>query len=184
MTTGTILPRRIENPVQGDVAIFLETSEESGGERSLFALEVEPGGHVTPHLHQTYAEHFVVREGRLTVTIGESRHELSPGEEALVSPGALHSWCNDGSERAVADVELRPGHPGFEKSLRVAYGLAADGRALSNGLPRNPLHTVLLLAWAEARLPAAYAAVAPGLGALAWLARRLGVERDLERRYL
>ena len=30
--------RRIVNPVQGDAVTFLETSEESGGERSLGAL--------------------------------------------------------------------------------------------------------------------------------------------------
>lgn len=184
MSNGTILPRRIKNPVQGDVAVFLETSAESGGERSLLALEVEPGGHVTPHLHMTYAEHFVVREGRLTVTVGGVRHELGPGEEALVDPGALHAWSNETSERAVADIELRPGQPGFERTLRVAYGLAADGRTRPDGVPRNPLYTALLLDWAEMRLPGVQGALAPVMRALARFARLAGIERELQRRYL
>ena len=58
--TDAVPRRRIVNLVQGDAVTVLESSEESGGERSL-------------------------------------------------------------------------------ASLRVAYGLAADGRVLSNGMPRNPL---------------------------------------------
>ncbi len=45
MTTGTTTPagaRRIDNPVQDDVVTFLETSEESGGERTLAELDVAP----------------------------------------------------------------------------------------------------------------------------------------------
>ena len=38
----------------------------------------------------------------------------------------LESSEESGGERSLA-------------SLRVAYGLAADGRVLSNGMPRNPL---------------------------------------------
>jgi mannose-6-phosphate isomerase-like protein (cupin superfamily) len=83
--------RRIYNPVQRDAATFLETSEESGGERTLAELEVAPGGRVTPHYHLTYAEHFRAREGRLTVRVGDARHELEPGEEAVAPPGTLHA---------------------------------------------------------------------------------------------
>ncbi len=141
MSTRALRPRRIENPVQGDAVTFLETSAESGGERSLMALEVRPGGKVTPHFHLTYSEHFFVREGRLTVEVGEARHELGPGDDVAVARGARHAWRNEGSEPVMADLELRPGHDRFEDSLRMVYGLAADGRVMANGLPRNPLHT-------------------------------------------
>jgi mannose-6-phosphate isomerase-like protein (cupin superfamily) len=176
--------RRFYNPHQRDAATFLETSEESGGERTLIALEVAPGGKVTPHHHLTYAERFRVREGRLTVSVGDARYELSAGDEAVAPPGSLHEWSNQDSDLVVADVELRPGHPGFEKALRVAYGLAADGLVLANGMPRNPLHAALLLEWGEAGLPGAYGVLERGLGVLARVARALGVDRRLERRYL
>ena len=84
-------PRRIFNPVQRDAATFLETSEESGGARTLAELEVAPGGKVTPHYHLTYSERFKVLEGQLTVEIDGVRHELGPGDEAVAAPRSLHA---------------------------------------------------------------------------------------------
>jgi mannose-6-phosphate isomerase-like protein (cupin superfamily) len=177
-------PRRIYNPVQRDAATFLETSEETGGTRTLVELEVAPGGKVTPHYHLTYSEHFKVIEGRLTVEIDGVRHELEPGDEGVAAAGRLHAWSNPGAARSVAHVELRPGSPGFEKALRVVYGLAADGLVRGNGVPRNPLHAALVLEMGELRLPGAYAPLQRVLGLLARVARRRGIDRELERRYL
>jgi mannose-6-phosphate isomerase-like protein (cupin superfamily) len=176
--------QRIYNPAQRDAATFLETSEETGGERTLAELEVAPGGKVTPHYHLAYSERFTVLEGRLIVEIDGVRHELGVGDQAVAAPGSLHAWSNPGQERSVAHVELRPGSPGFENGLRVVYGLAADGLVLKNGVPRNPLHTALMLEMGEVRLPGAYAALGRILGLLAHLARWRGIDRELERRYL
>jgi len=175
--------RRIVNPVQGDAFTFIETSEESGGKRSLGEIEVAPGGKVTPHFHRSYTERFAVLKGRLNLMIDGEQLTLEPGEEATVPIGALHAWSNAGAEPVVAQVELRPGQPGFETSLRVAYGLAAEGRALRNGMPRNPLHAALLLEWGDGRLPGVYAVLEHGLRLLARLARAIGVDRRLRQRY-
>jgi mannose-6-phosphate isomerase-like protein (cupin superfamily) len=175
---------RICNPVQRDAATFLETSEETGGARTLAELEVAPGGKVTPHYHLTYSERFKVLEGRLTVEIDGVRHELGPGNEVVAAVRSVHAWSNPGEDRSVAEVELRPGSPGFEKGLRVAYGLAADGLVLKNGVLRNPLHAALVLQMGEVRLPGVYAALERVMGLLALVARWRGVERELERRYL
>jgi len=186
MTANTIdgRPRRIYNPVQRDAITFLETSEETNGERTLAELEISPGGKVTPHFHLTYSERFSVLEGRLTVDIDGVRHELGPSDEAVAAPGTLHAWSNPSAERSIARVELRPGSPGFEKALRIAYGLAADGLVLKNGMPRNPLHAALVLDMGEGRLPGAYATLERVLRLLARVARRRGVDRELERRYV
>lgn len=176
--------QRIYNPVQRDAVTFLETSEETGGERTLAELEIAPGGKVTPHYHLAYSERFTVLEGRLIVEIDGVRHELGPGDQAVAAPGSLHAWSNPGQQRSVAHVELRPGSPGFERSLRIVYGLAADGLVLKNGVPRNPLHAALLLEMGEVRLPGAYAALERVMALLARLARRRGIDRELERRYL
>jgi quercetin dioxygenase-like cupin family protein len=178
------LPRRIYNPVQRDAATFLETSEETGGARTLAELEVAPGGKVTPHYHLTYSERFKVLEGKLTVEVDGLRHELEPGDEVVAHPRSLHAWSNPGTERSIALIELRPGSPGFEKALRITYGLAADGRVRKNGVPRSPLHLALLLEMGELRLPGAFAALERVLGLLARIARARGVDRELERRYL
>ncbi len=174
---------RIYNPVQDDAVTFLVTSEESGGERSLAELDVAPGGKVTPHFHLSYTERFAVIQGELTVQVGDVRHVLSRGEELTVPIGSLHSWRNESPERTVAELELRPGQPGFETSLRVIYGLAADGKVLKNGLPRNPLHAALLLEWGETRLPGAFALLERGLRLLARVARLARIDRKLVARY-
>ncbi len=101
--------RRIFNPIQNDAVTFLETSEESGGIRTLAELDVAPGGKVTPHFHLGYTESFHVTEGRLRVTIGDGELTLGPGEAATVPAGILHAWANASDERTVAQVELRPG---------------------------------------------------------------------------
>lgn len=175
--------RRIVNPVQDDAVTFLQTSAESGGERSLAELDVAPGGKVTPHYHVDYTERFRVLRGRLSVQLRERRVVLGPGEELTVPIGALHAWTNDGDDRAVAEIELRPGQPGFETSLRVVYGLAADGQVLKSGVPRNPLYAALLLDWGGVRLPGVYAVLERGLRLLASLARRAGIDRRLRERY-
>jgi quercetin dioxygenase-like cupin family protein len=177
-------PRRIYNPVQRDAVTFLETSEESGGARTLAELEVAPGGKVTPHYHLTYSERFTVLEGQLSVDIDGVRSELAAGDEAVAAPGNLHAWSNPGAKRSVVHIELRPGSPGFEKALRVTYGLAADGLVLKTGVPRNPLHAALVLEIGEVRLPGAYALLERVLGLLARVARWRGIDRELERRYL
>ena len=178
------LPRRIVNPHQGNIATFLQTSQESGGKRTLLELEIAPGGRVTPHYHLSYAEHFRGREGRITLRVGDEKRTLGPGEEALARRGQLRAWRNETAEPAVVRVELRPGHAEFEKSLRVAYGLAADGLVRANGMPRNLLHAALLLEWGDGRLPRAYRLLEPVLGLMAAAARRRGIDRELERRYL
>ena len=175
--------RRIYNPVQDDAVTFLETSEESGGERSLAELDVAPGGKVTPHFHLGFTEHFAVIHGQLTVQVGDVHSVLGPGEELTVPIGSVHAWRNVSAERTLAQLELRPGQPGFETALRVIYGLAADGKVLKNGLPRNPLHAALLLEWGETRLPGRFAILERGLRLLARVARRAGVDRRLTARY-
>jgi quercetin dioxygenase-like cupin family protein len=184
MTRIDIAPhRRIVNPVQGDAVTFLETSEESGGVRSLGELEVAPGGKVAPHYHRSYSEHFKVTSGHLTVMVDGEDRILGPGEEAIVPAGTLHGWSNTSGETAVAEVELRPGQPGFERSLQVAYGLARDGKVLKNGMPRNPLHLALLLDWGDGRKAGVLAVMGPVFRLLAALARALGIDRRLIARY-
>lgn len=175
--------RRIHNPVQRDVVTFLETSEETGGVRTLLELEVAPGGRADAHQHLISTEYLAVHRGQLTVRVDGAAVRLGPGDEAIVPAGADHSWANDSADRAVAVVELRPGHPGFEKAMRVAYGLAADGRVTSRGRPRNPLHTALLVHWNDGRLSGAPASLARPMALLARLARARGIDRALERRY-
>jgi hypothetical protein len=123
-----------------------------------------------------------VLEGRLTVVVDGAERELAPGQDTTAPVMSLHNFANSTGERTVFRNELRPGHPGFEKAIRVAYRLAADGRTNSRAIPRNPLHTALILTWSDMLLPGPLGA-RPVLRLLSALARVLGVDHSLERRY-
>lgn len=175
--------RRIYHPIQKDYATFLETSEESGGARTLIEIEVALGGGTTPHYHLTYAEHFEVISGALQVMVGGETRTLTAGEKAVAPKNTLHNFHNATDGPTTFLVELRPGSSGFEKALRVAYGLASDGLSNSKGLPKNLYHTALLFEWGEGRLPGIFALLEPVFGLLARRARHKGIDRELEERY-
>src|SRR3954467_10774008 len=118
MSSISVASRRIYNPIQKDAAIFRETSEESGGTRTLIQIELAPGGGNAPHRHMTYAEHFEVLEGRLVGMLEGGRHGLQPGDAAVAPAGALHNFRNPTDDTVVFRVELRPGHRGFERALQ------------------------------------------------------------------
>lgn len=179
----TIGKRRIYNPVQKDYATFLETSEQSGGERTLIEIEVAPGGGTPPHFHKTYDEHFEVLHGTLQVTVNKETHVLFPGQKATAPRNTLHNFHNATEKPTTFLVEFQPGHAGFEKALQVAYGLASDGLSSANGLPKNPYHTALLFEWGEGRMPGIFTVMQPLMQLLAKRARRKGIDKELEARY-
>jgi quercetin dioxygenase-like cupin family protein len=104
-------PPRAENPAQGHAVAFFETSDDGGG-RTLMELEVAPGGWTGTHAHRAYDETFTCVEGCLRVIVAGFPYELRPGQEVTVAAGIAHSWSSDQARRALALVELRPGHAG------------------------------------------------------------------------
>jgi quercetin dioxygenase-like cupin family protein len=184
MSTSTTISRRFYNPVQRDAAIFLETSEESNGTRTLAQVELAPGGGNAPHRHMSYAEHFEVLEGRLTVMLDGAEHVLIPGDTAVAPAGALHCFKNPTGETVVFRVELRPGHRGFERAIQAAYGLAEAGRVRADGTPKNLFELAVLAEWSDIRISGPLAVLQPVFGLLAAIARRRGVDRELARRYV
>ena len=122
--------------------------------------------------------------GRVVVEVDGVKQELDEGDEATAPPESLHCFHNTSRDRAVFEIELRPGHEGFEKSLRVGYALEADGLTNKKAIPKNPMHMAVLLEWSETRLPGIYTLLEQPLRLLARVAHRYGVDRGLERRYL
>ena len=176
--------RTIYNPIQKDYVTFLETTEESGGQRTRGLLEIAPGGKVLPHYHLTYAETFVVQSGILNVRVGEKELTLEKGESVTVAPGVLHAWYNLQPYTIAVDLIIEPGHAGFEQALQAGYGLARDGHTRPDGTPKNLLHLALMLDMADIRLPGM-------TGRFSWLFRLLarfaywqGREKDFEKYYL
>jgi quercetin dioxygenase-like cupin family protein len=175
--------RRYYHPIQKNYATFLKTSEETGGEYTLIEIELAPGGGNTAHYHKTYDEHFEVLEGTLEVLVGKETHTLRPGQKAIAKKNVQHRFRNTTEEPAKFLVTLRPGHSGFEKAIKAAYGLASDGHACADGTPRNLYHMGVLLEWSDMRLPGVFTVAEPLFRLLAKRARRKGIDKELEAKY-
>jgi quercetin dioxygenase-like cupin family protein len=180
---ATVATRSFYHPIQRDRATFLETSEESGGERTLLELEVAPGGGNVLHRHDSFCERFEAIDGELTVQVDGRDVRLAPGDAATAPIGSLHRFRNETDAPVTAHIELRPGHLGFERAIQIAYGLAGDGLAAKNGGPRNLVQLAILGAMADSRMSGAMRILEPVFGLLARWGRRTGVERELIARY-
>ena len=195
--------RRYYNPLQKDYVTFLETSEETGGERTLIEVEVAPGGGTDLHYHLTDDEHFEVLEGTLELRIGEAPLFLRPGDKATAYKTVTHYFRNPTNGPTRFLTELRPGSSGFEKMLKVGYGLAGD---VANGASRNHhmavtlsatqrpyfistptlpnlYHIALLLDWGDVHPAKGPLSFGPLLRFLVKRARRKGIARELEEKY-
>lgn len=94
-------------PATGEHFRFL--SAPSDPEVFAFEFMVDPGGGVfEAHRHVAQSEVFRCTSGALTVTVDGSVQVLGPGDEVVVSPGALHAMTNAGEVPAVCHVEYRP----------------------------------------------------------------------------
>lgn len=180
LTHGT--DRRFYNPVQRDTVTFLETVEETG--RTYVEVELAPGGANPKHRHGSYAEHFEVLDGQLTVHLNGVDHVLAAGERAVAEIGSVHNFANRSDRPVRFRVELRPGHRGFERTIQVGYGLAADGQVRKDGTPKSPTHLALMSVWGDMQIVGPLAALNPLLALLVRRAERNGTARELAQRYV
>jgi quercetin dioxygenase-like cupin family protein len=172
--------RTIDNPVTRERITFLETAEETGGQRAVLELTLAPGGAVKPHAHLAQ-ERFVCMAGRLTVGLDGRMVTLQSGDEATVVPDVLHELRNETDEPTKVRVTATP-HGDIEAGLRTAFGLARDGRIPENGPPRDLLVFALLAKRAGLYLPPLPRWLYwPLMGGLAALGQATGAEKVIAR---
>jgi mannose-6-phosphate isomerase-like protein (cupin superfamily) len=173
--------RVIANPVIGDRVAFLKTAEETEGEYLLLKVELAPHGGNAMHYHLTFTEAFEVLEGWLNIDLGGRHLVLGPSEKALVPIRAHHRFYSTSDEPVTFTVEIRPARR-MEEALRVAYGLARDGKTNAKSVPRNILQLALLYELGESYLAGMPLFLQRALfGSLAKVARWRGVERSFEK---
>ena len=181
------MKRVITNPIFDDEVRFVQTAEESGGEVTELEIRLQPGGGNELHFHETYEEVFTAVEGALGVRLGKNGEEqvLAPGESITVKRGQVHAFFNPGDEEILFKVELKPGHTGFEHSLRIMYGLAHDGMVNDQGMPTNPKHLGVIAHLSEMGSPKLLLRLTQPI--LLWVGRRAakdGTLEDLRQRYI
>ncbi|WP_276955114.1 cupin domain-containing protein [Allomeiothermus silvanus] len=180
--TATQQPRTITNKVIKDRVTFLQRTDGKGSP-TVLEIELAPGGGNFPHIHTTYDETFTAVRGTLGLRVGGKELRLEPGESTTAQRGTVHNFFNPSQESVTFRVELTPGHRGFEGSLIIGYGLADDGLTDAKSIPKNLVHTALLLEMSDMRFPGLMGLLMPVLRLMAAYARGRGVEQELLRKY-
>ena len=85
-----------------------------------------------------------MRQGRLTVVAGQIEYVMEVGQSLIVPRETAHTFKNSHDEPVVFRVRLTPPRE-FEASVRVHYGLMADGLTDDKGVPKNLYHVALIL---------------------------------------
>jgi len=176
--------RKIYNPVQKDSVVFLKTSAETNGECTLVEVELADGGGVGLHYHKTYSEKFDCMEGEVQVGLGKKVLSLQPGQWATAEPNVNHFFRNRSGSPCKFRVELRPASVGFEQSLQIGYGLAADGLCDRKGFPKSKLALAWLFNISESNLPGWMSIFEFILRRQAKKARATGIDRVLTDKYV
>jgi mannose-6-phosphate isomerase-like protein (cupin superfamily) len=133
------------NPIFKDRATLLKSLDETGGAYMLAELIVYPGGGNFMHTHRAFEETFTSVKGTLGVVLNNKKFHLKPGDSVTVPLHAPHHFFNDSTEPVTCHIKFKPGHEGFVQGIAIGYGLAADGKTNSKGIPKNFMHLALLI---------------------------------------
>ena len=178
------MKRIIVNPIIKDTVTFLQTSEESGGKISEADITLMPGGSNPLHYHKTYSETFTAIEGELGLKLGRRDIKiLSTGESYTAKPMSLHSFFNPTNKEIKFNVKLIPGHAGFENSLRILYGMAADGLTNNKSIPKSLKHTAIIVCMSDMNVPGLLTLLYPLLKRISNKAKTTGEEQKLIDKY-
>jgi quercetin dioxygenase-like cupin family protein len=174
----------IRNNHTGETITMLVSEEDNSGARQLYQALVPPRTQGPPrHYHPAFVETFSVIEGMLDVYLGRERRHilLKPGESVAVPIGQLHTFGNERDEPAVITVETQPAG-GVARGFQLAYGVANDGRAAEDGLPKSLLIRMLFIRTCGGFVPGVPLFLQRVvLGTAALLAKITGVEKSLRK---
>ena len=140
---------KIVNPVIGEEVIFLTTSKQSNGEKTIMEVTIGPKGGNPLHYHKRFSETFNVIEGELSIQVATEKMKLKVGDKATAPMNTNHRFYNTSGKPVRFTVELKPASEGFENVLRIAFGLAQDGKAGPNGMPKSFVHNGILMNMGE-----------------------------------
>jgi mannose-6-phosphate isomerase-like protein (cupin superfamily) len=163
-----------ENPVTGERMVFNKTAHETDGTvlDIEFFVKANTGKGLAAHFHPYFAERAEIIEGSAHYIVGKVELAASAGDMVMLPEDVshIHPW-NTGNgvlhwrkitQLDKPDMQMLLASASFFESL---YALAQQGKVGKNGLPKNPLQTVVLL---QALEPSAYVAGLP-----IWLQRPL-----------
>jgi quercetin dioxygenase-like cupin family protein len=114
--------RSYKSPI--DEITVLLTGEQTGGALFMAEATVPPGCGNPPHIHDREDETFYLRQGTLTIQVGDKTLIASPGDLVQLPRGVMHCFQNTGNVSAKVLVVAEPA--GLEKFFQEAFYPAAD----------------------------------------------------------
>jgi mannose-6-phosphate isomerase-like protein (cupin superfamily) len=174
--------RTIVNAFTGEQITFLKTSQETNGKYILIKVYLPSHSEGPPlHYHLAFDELFEVIEGELTVQVGVEKSILREQEQLLVEKEVHHRFSNESDQPVTFFVTLTPGSQ-FEESMRIGYGLIADGKTNKKGIPKNIFHLAMLLKMQDTNLADMPSFVQKVIfGNAASIGKRMGMDKSLEK---
>jgi quercetin dioxygenase-like cupin family protein len=130
--SGVVLRRSGEGKAlaMGPARAVIKAGQDDGGGRlALMDTRLEPGfpGPVA-HRHRRMVDSFYVLEGELSVTLGDSTQQVTPGTYVVIPPGAVHTFSNRSSGPVRAVNLMVPG--GLERYLEEVAAALQPGRPM------------------------------------------------------
>lgn len=92
----------------GDLRIVLGPKNAGTSAGLLVIAEIEPGAHIREHYHPYSEELVLLEEGRMSVTMDNTTHEVEAGHAFVIPRGTRHRMTNIGTERLRAVLNLGP----------------------------------------------------------------------------
>ncbi len=179
----TSLPATITNPIIGDQVTFLETAASTDGQYCLLKVVLAPGGGNGLHFHTDFTEEFEVLKGTLGLKSNKRTYLLKEGDTALVQRREVHHFYNYSNAEPVIFLTRIVPALDFESMLRIAYGLANEGKTNKKGMP-GLLPLAVMFIKGGSYLPGIPLVVQKSFfGFLAYMAKITGHARRLERYY-
>ncbi len=119
----------ITNPTSGDVYEFIETGDDTRGERVVMKAVIHTRGILVPkHIHIYQDESFEILSGKLTILSEDKEIELSKGEKITLPKNKAHNHYNK-EESPVSYIHTVSPALDFDYLIENLVGLAADGKS-------------------------------------------------------
>jgi mannose-6-phosphate isomerase-like protein (cupin superfamily) len=173
----------IENPIIGDRVTFVNTAEETNGEKTILEILLAPKGGNVLHYHTHFTETFTVIDGELKYQLGKEVFTLNPGQSATIPLYAQHRFFSTSEKPTKFLCELKPGSRNFENALRIAYGLARDGKCNNKAVPKKISYLAILFEMSQSYLVGFFSLIQPIFKFAAARARKKGIEKGLLDKY-
>jgi mannose-6-phosphate isomerase-like protein (cupin superfamily) len=168
----------------GESLTLLADGKGAGQPAQRYRVVLPPGrAGPPPHYHVAFAETFAVVDGALDMFVGRrmAASRLLPGESLTVEPGTAHTFENSAGNACTLLVTARPAG-GVVDAFKLAYGIANEGGAGRDGLPKNPIIRLRFIEISGGFLPRIPRRLQSAvLLAARWIAQATGLEHGVRR---